>query len=50
MKSRRIISIIPARGESKGIPKKNVRLLAGRPLIVYTIESAKKSNIFRTYL
>jgi N-acylneuraminate cytidylyltransferase len=44
MKSRRIISIIPARGESKGIPKKNVRLLAGRPLIVYTIESAKKSK------
>ena len=32
--------IIPARGGSKGIPKKNVRLLAGKPLLHYTIEVA----------
>lgn len=39
-----IIGIIPARGGSKGIPRKNIRLLAGKPLIAWTIEEAKKSN------
>jgi CMP-N,N'-diacetyllegionaminic acid synthase len=32
--------IIPARGGSKGIPGKNSKLLAGKPLIQYTIEAA----------
>lgn len=32
--------IIPARGGSKGIPRKNIRLLAGRPLIAWTIDAA----------
>lgn len=32
--------IIPARGGSKGIPQKNIRLLAGKPLLHYTIEVA----------
>ncbi len=32
--------IIPARGGSKGIPGKNIKLLAGKPLIAYTIEAA----------
>lgn len=36
----RILAIIPARGRSKGIPRKNVRLLAGRPLLQYTAEAA----------
>ena len=40
------ICIIPARGGSKGVPKKNIRLIAGKPLIHYTIKSALKSNIF----
>ncbi len=39
-----IIAIIPARGGSKGIPRKNVRLLNGRPLIAYSIIEAKKSR------
>jgi len=39
-----IIAIIPARGGSKGIPRKNIRLLAGKPLIAYTIEAALKSK------
>jgi CMP-N-acetylneuraminic acid synthetase len=39
-----IIAIIPARGGSKGIPNKNIVLLCGKPLIVYTIEEAKKSK------
>lgn len=34
--------IIPARGGSKGIPRKNVKLLNGKPLIQYTIEAAMK--------
>ena len=40
------ICIIPARGGSKGVPKKNIRKIAGKPLIVYTIEKALKSKIF----
>lgn len=38
------LAIIPARGGSKGLPRKNIRLLAGKPLIVWTIEQAKKSK------
>lgn len=38
------LAIIPARGASKGIPKKNIKLLAGKPLIAWTIEEAKKSK------
>jgi UDP-2,4-diacetamido-2,4,6-trideoxy-beta-L-altropyranose hydrolase len=39
-----ILAIIPARGGSKGIPKKNTKLLAGKPLIAYTIESSLNSK------
>lgn len=35
-----VLCVIPARGGSKGIPRKNVRLLAGKPLIAYSIEAA----------
>lgn len=38
--SRLVLAIIPARGGSKGIPKKNLQPLAGKPLIAYTIEQA----------
>jgi N-acylneuraminate cytidylyltransferase len=40
------IAIIPARGGSKRIPGKNVRDLAGRPMIAYTIEAACASGLF----
>jgi len=40
-----IVAIIPARGGSKGLPKKNIKELCGKPLICYTIESAIKSNL-----
>lgn len=40
-----IIAIIPARGESKSIPRKNIKLLAGKPLIVYAIETALKCKL-----
>lgn len=41
---RRILAVIPARGGSKGIPRKNIRLLGGKPLIAYSIESASNSR------
>jgi len=41
---KKVLAIIPARGGSKGIPKKNIRLLAGKPLLEYTIDAAKNSN------
>lgn len=39
-----IVAIIPARGGSKGIPKKNIKELAGKPLVAYTIEQALASR------
>lgn len=39
-----ILGLIPARGGSKGVPKKNIRLVAGKPLIAYTIECARKCS------
>jgi len=36
----RVLALIPARGGSKGVPRKNVRLVCGKPLIAYTIETA----------
>lgn len=38
------LAIIPARGGSKGIPRKNVRLMVGKPLISYSIENALNSR------
>ena len=38
------IAIIPARGGSKGIPKKNIKQLSGKALIAYSIEAALKSQ------
>lgn len=40
------IAIIPARGNSKGIPRKNIVSLCGKPLIAYTIACAINSGIF----
>jgi len=39
-----MLSIIPARGGSKGIPKKNIKDLAGKPLINYTIKASIDSD------
>lgn len=40
------IAIIPARGGSKRIPQKNIKLFNGKPLIEWSIEAAKKSQVF----
>jgi len=39
-----ILTIIPARGGSKGVPRKNIKILGGKPLISYTIETAQRSK------
>lgn len=41
----RVLAIIPARGGSKGVPKKNIRLVDGKPLIGYSIEIGQKSQL-----
>lgn len=40
------ICIIPARGGSKGVPKKNIKNIAGKPLLGHVIQNIKKSDIF----
>lgn len=41
-----IVAIIPARGQSKRIPQKNIKLFAGKPIISYSIDVAKKTKFF----
>ncbi len=40
------IAIIPARGGSKRIPRKNIKFFNGKPMMAYSIEAAQKSEIF----
>jgi N-acylneuraminate cytidylyltransferase len=40
----RVLAVIPARGGSKGVPRKNIRRICGRPLISYTIEHARAAQ------
>ncbi|MFM2056564.1 MAG: CMP-N-acetylneuraminic acid synthetase [Pseudomonadota bacterium] len=39
----KVLALIPARGGSKGIPRKNIKPIAGKPLLVWTIEAALRS-------
>jgi CMP-N,N'-diacetyllegionaminic acid synthase len=39
-----VLAVIPARGGSKGVPRKNIRDLAGMPLIVHTIQAAQQAQ------
>jgi N-acylneuraminate cytidylyltransferase len=51
IKGKTVLAVIPARGGSKGVPRKNIRIVAGKPLIAWTIEESKKSEyIDRTIL
>jgi CMP-N,N'-diacetyllegionaminic acid synthase len=43
---RSILGIIPSRGGSKTIPRKNIKEFLGKPLLVWTIEVAKESKVF----
>ena len=45
-----ILGITPARGGSKGIPRKNIKMIAGKPLFAWTIEAAKKSKLIDRYV
>ena len=45
-----IVSVILARGGSKGIPKKNIIDINGKPLIYYSIEASKKSVVSKTFV
>jgi CMP-N,N'-diacetyllegionaminic acid synthase len=40
----RVLGLIPARGGSKGVPRKNIKLLCGKPLLAYTAEAALNSK------
>ena len=44
-KKKEILALIPARGNSKSIPRKNIRKFSGYPLIAYSIAAAKQSNL-----
>lgn len=44
IKGKSVLAVIPARGGSKRVSRKNIRALAGKPLIAWTIEEAKKSK------
>lgn len=41
----KVLGIIPARGGSKGVKRKNIKILGGRPLIAHSIEAALQSNL-----
>lgn len=40
----RVVAVIPARGGSKGVPRKNIRPLGGRPLLAWTVEAAQAAS------
>jgi len=44
MNKKNVLAVIPARGGSKELPRKNIKLVNGKPLIYYTIREAKKST------
>lgn len=44
IKGQHVLALIPARGGSKGVPRKNVRMVGGKPLIAWTIEAARNSS------
>ena len=48
--TKKTLGIIPARGGSKGIPDKNIRLLGDKPLIAYTIDAAKRSKLLTDFV
>lgn len=45
---KRVIAVIPARGGSKGVPRKNIREVCGKPLLAYSVEAARQSQYIDT--
>ena len=45
-----MLTIIPARGGSKGLPRKNIAMLNGKPMLAYSIEEALKSQLINRYV
>ena len=46
----KVLGVIPARGNSKRFPNKNIRILAGKPLVAWTIEAAQNAKRLTDYL
>jgi len=46
MLTNKVLAIIPARGGSKRIPRKNIKNFLGKPIVAYSIQAAKNCNIF----
>ena len=46
----RTLAVIPARGGSKRIPRKNIRLFAGRPILSWPVKAARDSGLFATVM
>ena len=45
----KIYAIVPARSGSRGLPDKNIKVLAGKPLIAYSIDFAKRLGVDRIF-
>jgi N-acylneuraminate cytidylyltransferase len=45
-----ILGVTPARGGSKGVPKKNIKSICGKPLLAWTIEAAQSSRLLNKYV
>ena len=46
----KVLAVIPARGGSKRLPRKNIKMLSGKPLVAYTIDAAKKAERITDFL
>ena len=46
----KVVSIVLARGGSVGVPRKNIKELAGRPLIDYAIQASRASDVHETWV
>lgn len=45
IKGKKVVAVITAKGHSRALPNKNIRILAGKPLIYYSIKAAKDSKL-----
>ena len=50
LRSQKVLGVTLARGGSKGVPRKNIRMVYGKPLLAWTIEEAKKCTLVNRYI